>query len=673
MKTILNFPLFVTAFALLTSGSIQAADLFGYGWWGGWDIDYAQANFRFSLADGAQALDGDYRVFFYERTSGGALNTYIPAFSILNGQIVNNGSWTAYSGPIGSSGDQLSWSSACEGVVYRCAYYNSGCQDWQPFGSVLNNPHYTILDHYIDNPYPANNFSFDVPIIVQVGSCSEGKPGTASPDLGSLDWSIDLGKADFGRSRGNLRILSATARPELSSPTFLIPAAPSPGFDLRLDAQYAVRQVLTPTALVQVSNDTEDGSTNLYKIDFLTRPNPLVDTNGFWITEVEGSTTNQTQYLYDPTNLLWTLTFPGSLSRQTLQTVSSNATQLVIRKSVFKPGTPDQLVYREDNTYTNVTYVDAGVTNLTGFTFLIKQVVDPDAAQSTTTYDYYWDPTETDRFKKLKQKINADGSWARHDYGSNFDKLITPINNSLVTDSDNLCRVVSNSYTNTVPQITTVETALGQVVSRKYRKIENGSTYTDIECQDPNAAYTDASNLVTVKTIDGAGQTTSLKQPDGTMAFYTYSTTTTNKTTTSSAGQPNGSGSAIQEGAQMIAVVGTSGEMLSKITYLITGGSVDTSKVLEQELYAYASDDYYKLTPTVLYLDGTTTSGTQCSCGAPGPTSTTDKDGTVTYYTYDSMNRQIATQTLGITTTNVLDAAGHTLATIRIGTNGWSI
>src|SRR5439155_24429358 len=134
-----------------------------------------------------------------------------------------------------------------------------------------------------------------------------------------------------------------------------------------------VRQVLTPTALVQVSSDTEDGSPYLYKIDFLTLLNPLVDTNGFyltngatlikevtvqnpngstnyntlWITEVEGSTTNQTQYVYDPTNLLWTLTFPGSLSRQTLQTVSSNATQLVIRKSILKPGSPDQLVYRE--------------------------------------------------------------------------------------------------------------------------------------------------------------------------------------------------------------------------------------------------------------------------------------------------------------------------------------
>ena len=109
---------------------------------------------------------------------------------------------------------------------------------------------------------------------------------------------------------------------------------------------------------------------------------------------------------------------------------------------------------------------------------------------------------------------------------------------------------------------------------------------------------------------------------------------------------------------------------MSNIVYLIAAGNVDTSKVLGQEIYTYDSTDYYKLTPTVQYLDGTTSSGTSCNCGPPGPTSTTDKDGAVTYYNYDSMNRQIATQTLGITTTNVLDAAGHTLAAIRIGTNG---
>jgi len=659
--------------------------------------DSATARYVFSLADGSQAVDGSYKVYFRESILFGGENYFSEGFSIADGKIAQNWNTGGYPGPVYLIYDQNGWSTSCEGVVY---YHNLITDAWVPIGSVVNDPSYTIIQRYATSGCPNAAIKFDVDIAVNIGStCPENTtPGTIAPEVHSLDVAIALGKGDYGSSRGGLRIVSDVARPQLGTPSLLVPAAPSPTFDLRL-LSGSVRQVLTPRALIQVSTDSEDGSAYLYKIDFLTQPSPLVDTNGFyltngatlikevtvqnpngstnyntlWITEVEGSTTNQTQYVYDPTNLLWTLTRPGNLSRQTLQTVSSNATQLVIRKSIFKPGTPDLLVSREDTTYTNVTYVDGGVTNLTGFTFLMKQVIDPDGAQLTTTYDHYWDPAETSRFKKLKQKINADGSWVRHDYGSNFDKIITPINNSLVTDSESLCRVVSNTYTNTVPQITTVETVLGQVVSKKYRKIENGNTYTDIECQDPNAAYTDASNLVTVKTVDGAGQTTSLKQPDGTMTFYTYSTTTTNKTTTSSAGQPNGSGSVIQEGAQTITVVGTSGEMLSKISYLITGGTVDTSKVLEQELYSYASDDYYKLTPTIQYLDGTTSSGTSCSCGSPGPTSTTDKDGTVTYYTYDSMSRQIATQTLGITTTNVLDAAGHTLASIRIGTNSSQI
>ena len=454
MKLFIKLVFSLVTLTLLQPGQMvaeQTIDLDGFVWW---DCDSATARFRFSLADGVQAADGDYRVVFNERWSSGALNTNAPGFTILNGQVTADGSTTGYAGITSSNNDGLECTATCEGIVYKCAFYNSGCQDWQPVGSVVNNPAYSLEYHYIDHQYSATNVNFDVQITVQVGpgSCSAStQPGTSTPELNSLDWSIGLGSAEFGNSHGSLRILSAQARPELSSPTFLIPAAPSPGFDRRL-VQNAVRQVLTPTALVQVSNDTEDGSPYLYKIDFLSRPNPLVDTNGFYltngatlikevtvqnpngstnyntlrITEVAGSITNQIQYVYDPSNLLWTLTLPGNLSKQTLQTVSSNATQLVTRKSIFKPGTPDQLVYREQNTYTNFTYVDGGVTVLTGFSFLIQKVIDPDGAQLTTAYDYYWDPTETYRFKKLKQKVNPDGSWVRYDYGSDFDKTVYP-------------------------------------------------------------------------------------------------------------------------------------------------------------------------------------------------------------------------------------------------------
>src|SRR6266511_1230171 len=328
----------------------------------------------------------------------------------------------------------------CENTVY---FKNVSDGQWYSVGTVVNSPTYGGTAVSVGSSYPPNLYHYDVPIVVQIGSCSGGaKPGTTSPMVSSLDWSVELGKGDFGNSSGKLRIISDTARAALSTPLLLSASAPSSAFDLRLDSQHAIRQVLSPTGLVQVSNDTEDGSQHLYKIDFLTRPSPLVDTNGFyltngstlikeitvqnpngstnyntlWITEIEGSSSNQTQYVYDPTNLLWTLTRAGNLSRVTLQTVSSNATELLTRKSIFKPGTPDQLVYREEKTYTNVTYVVGGVTNLTGFTYLVKEVIDPDGAQLTTTHDYYWDPTETNRFRKAKQHVKPDGSWERFDY-----------------------------------------------------------------------------------------------------------------------------------------------------------------------------------------------------------------------------------------------------------------
>jgi len=234
MKLILKVVLSLVTLTLLIPVRMvaeQTIDLGGFVWW---DCDTATARFRFSLADGAQAADGDYRVMFNERWSSGALNTYAPGFSIVNGQVTADGSTTGYPGNFNNNA--LECNAACEGIVYKCAFYNSGCQDWQPVGSVVNNPTYSLEYHYIDHQYEASHVDFDVQITVQVGPCSDSKkPGTSTPELNSLDWSIGLGNADFGNSHGSLRILSAKSRPELSSPTLLIPAAPSPGFNRRLD------------------------------------------------------------------------------------------------------------------------------------------------------------------------------------------------------------------------------------------------------------------------------------------------------------------------------------------------------------------------------------------------------------------------------------------------------
>ena len=56
--------------------------------------------------------------------------------------------------------------------------------------------------------------------------------------------------------------------------------------------------------------------------------------------------------------------------------------------------------------------------------------------------------------------------------------------------------------------------------------------------------------------------------------------------------------------------------------------------------------------------------------GCCGLDSTTDRDFVTTTYAYDLLKRQISSTRNGITSSNILDAAGNVLASIRAGSNG---
>src|SRR6266511_2868972 len=297
----------------------------------------------------------------------------------------------------------------------------------------------------------------------------------------------------------------------------------------------------------------------------------------------------------------------------------------------------DELIYSERNRYSL----------LEGERLLVEQVLDPGTANLASSFEYY-----TDSFKK-----------------------VTTFNNSATNAADSECRVLEINYSTNNPVITQVEKVLDHVVARRFRAVYANTNVQDIVCQDPNAAWNDTNNLVTItKTYDNNHafkfRLASIKHPDGTVAFYTYSTNATELTTTISEGQPSAvQTNIVEEGTQTVTVVGVLGEMKSRTVYPIIASNPDTNKILAREIYTYLGDDAFKLTPTITNLDGTTTSGTQCSCGAAGPESTTDKDGTTTYYTYDALRRLNSSKTLGITTTNLLDAMGRSLATVRVGTN----
>ena len=94
-------------------------------------------------------------------------------------------------------------------------------------------------------------------------------------------------------------------------------------------------------------------------------------------------------------------------------------------------------------------------------------------------------------------------------------------------------------------------------------------------------------------------------------------------------------------------------------------GSGPNNILLSSDTYSYT--DNLNLSYIVTHLDGTTESVVYGCCGLD---STTDRDVVTTTYAYDRLKRQISSTRNGITTSNVLDAAGNVLVSIRIGSNG---
>jgi len=60
-------------------------------------------------------------------------------------------------------------------------------------------------------------------------------------------------------------------------------------------------------------------------------------------------------------------------------------------------------------------------------------------------------------------------------------------------------------------------------------------------------------------------------------------------------------------------------------------------------------------------------------CPGPPDETSTAPDGTVTSYGYDALKRQVTTTQNGITVSNILNANGDVLGTVRYGTDGSAV
>ena len=529
---------------------------------------------------------------------------------------------------------------------------------------------------------------YNTPITLTInGRCPDpaSAPGNFTPKLHSLSVDIGLGTSTNFQGVGKLTLEIETPAANMANPALLVPAV-STKYRV-ISTNGAVRQILSGQVLadivtnnpykydVQLYRAADAGvSTNgLYqpinspfKIITFENPDGVTNFNRLCITAVEGIVTNQYQYAYNTNSTTytntWQLLYPSNLRKDILVSArNTNLTERVTLLSVCNPGNPDVLVYQEQNRYQKYTWGEV----------LLEQVVDPNGSRLTNSWQYYTNSAETGRYTRLKQRFQ-NGYWERYEYdklGRETNRTAIFLNATNGSSSDS-CRVISTSYSNAAPNITTVERLAGHEIARTYTGFyPSSNAVRAVQCQTAGASWTNGANIVTMTKRDSYSRPSTVWQADGTMTFYQRVTNANNSvTTTIAAGQPSGSGNAIAEGTKTINVVGAFGQMISNLVINVSGAS--DGIVLERDSYSYSSDDYAFRSPTVRHIDGTQTSGSSGCCGTPNLGNAVDKDGTMTYFTFDALQRKTSSTLNNVTVSNVFDAFGNVLGVFRMGSDG---
>ena len=505
-------------------------------------------------------------------------------------------------------------------------------------------------------------------------SACSATPGSFSAALADSGFyaNVSLGSDTSGGS-GSLVIARASPSPGLVTPTSLEYFGTLSGIELLRAPGGAVRQAKSPQALVNVVvNSGTSYTIQSYTMDAVGSK----DQDGFYTitgspfataTIAQGSSTNQvivtvvngptTTYTYTWSDAAqgWTLDSSGLRT----ETRTWNAATLT-RTNTIRSGS-NQIVYQEVQYFQNLGAQWGNV--------MVKRVVGPQGPTLTTQWFYYANAqTDGTNFGKLRMVIEPSGLWRSSQYDTNglLTKQISQFLNAPTNAAESQCRVATYDYTQIVPNCSCtceVEKLLGQEIRRRYT-LDYGSETWSIQCQTPGTTNLAASdNLVTVSRTyyDGAfrGKQRSTLNPDGTVQLYSYETSGDYTTTTVVSGQPDATGTNVVDGLSTVTQTGPGGEPIS---YTVT--DIASGLTVVSDYYGYTDNSHRSY--TVTHIDGTSESVQYACCGLD---TTTDAEGTVTSYQYDALKRQTAYTKNGITLTNVLDAAGNTLAAIRIGTD----
>ena len=184
-----------------------------------------------------------------------------------------------------------------------------------------------------------------------------------------------------------------------------------------------------------------------------------------------------------------------------------------------------------------------------------------------------------------------------------------------------------------------------------------------IDCVDVGGAWTNANNLISIKTYYTNGPAVAMRKsihnPDGTMQLYQYAFGDNIKTNTILTGQPDENETNVVAGAKRIDVIGYAGQPVRRTI-------IDIATGITNSLEVYSDTDDFNRPTKISYLDGTTYLRQFGCCGIQ---TETNKEGTVSSHAFDDLGRRYATTKSGITTSREFDAAGNVLRKLREGSD----
>jgi len=510
-------------------------------------------------------------------------------------------------------------------------------------------------------------------------ACSETATICPDPRLGSVHYTLNLGKTSFGRQPLALSLDTGALHEGVLGPNFLRIRGGQYAEIIR-DSGNVLRQMLSAELLA----DIKVVNTRKYQIHFyhasakgtkdvngfyqpvgdairiITVENPNApslpfDTLRFTDTDGLGAMPRVYEFTHDTVADEWGLVSGGGVRKEFLKTTwNAGKTQKTERRTIKN----------SDNVAVSMT--DAIHTVFPWGTEITSEVNDPTGAALTTTYVYYTDILQDGpAYGRLKQKTEHSGHWEKYYYDATGqqNKVVTQYLDHASTTADNLNRVRTMTRAAVNPVYTEIETVLGVEVSRRFSAKFGNEEEWDIHCVRPNAAWNAADNLIT-RTFthasgDFAGETYRVVHPDGTLTLTSSTIDVGVKTTVTRSGAPNANRTDVIDGTQTTTVVNGAGQWETEETLDIASGLVIAGReVTTRE---------ERGRPTLItYLDGTTEAFEFTCCGL---VSETDRDGIESTHAYDDLKRRTHTTRLGITRRTYYDAEGRVLMVVRIGSD----